>query len=482
MKYKFILLSVSVALCFFGTMFTLIRVFYYGATPTLHEYIFPLIMGSGFGTGFGLWRTQTKAYNEKLEKMMKALSLSNEELNKTNQELIAANKELKETQQRLRQAQKMEIVGTMAGGVAHDLNNVLCGLVSIPDLLLQKIRTEDPIRNSILALKKSGQKAAAIAHDLLTLSRRGLITEISLNLNGLIKEYLTSPEFNSLMIYHPHIQIETNFEADLYRIIGSPIHLAKTIMNLVSNAAEAQKDEGKIVITTRNVSVKEPTSSCSDMIPKGDYAVLEITDTGPGLSEEDRERIFEPFYSKKTLGRSGTGLGMSVVWWTVKDHNAYIDIQSRKGKETTFSLYFPMTTKALVEEPSLPPDVDYTGKGESILIVDDVPEQRELASEILEKLGYRVNSVASGEEAVDYLKQNSASLILLDMFMEPGIDGLETYQRILGMKDRQKAIIISGFSETEGVKKAIELGVGRYVKKPYTIEEIGRAVKMELAA
>ena len=482
MKYRFLLFSVSVALCFFGTVFTLIRVFYYCATPTIQEYIFPLLLGSGFGVGFGLWRIQTKTYKEKLEKMMEDLRITNKQLHIKNEGLIAANKKLIETQQRLRQAQKMELVGNMASGVAHDLNNVLCCLVGFPDLLLQEIQKDDPIRNSILTLKKSGQKAAAIAQDLLILSRGGYVTKFSLNLNGIIKEYLASPVFDSLMKFHSSIQLRTNFEADLYRIIGSPIHLAKMVMNLVSNAAEAHKDEGEITIATKNVSIEKSKTLYSDTIPKGHYAVLEISDSGQGLSEEDRERIFEPFYSKKTLGKSGTGLGMSVVWWTLKDHNAYIDVQSNEGSGTTFRLYFPMTTKELVEKESLSFDDDYTGNGESILIVDDVREQRELVTEILEKLGYRVNSVASGEEAVVYLKQNSANLILLDMFMEPGIDGLETYQRILKIKDQQKAIIMSGFSETDRMKKAIELGVGRYLKKPYSMEEMGRAVKMELAA
>jgi CheY-like chemotaxis protein len=192
------------------------------------------------------------------------------------------------------------------------------------------------------------------------------------------------------------------------------------------------------------------------------------------------ERIFEPFYTKKMMGRSGTGLGMAVVWGTVKDHKGYIDVKSSEGKGTTLTLYFPITRKGLATDKSLVSIEDYMGKGESILVVDDVEEQREIASRILKKLGYSVTSISSGEEAFDYLKDNSADLLALDMVMEPGIDGLDTYKRILEFRPNQKAIIVSGFSETDRVKEAQRLGAGAYVKKPFSLEKIGIAVRGEL--
>jgi CheY-like chemotaxis protein len=180
------------------------------------------------------------------------------------------------------------------------------------------------------------------------------------------------------------------------------------------------------------------------------------------------------------MGRSGTGLGMAVVWGTVKDHNGYIDVQSTEGKGTTFTLYFPVTRRDIVKDEAPLAFEDYVGNGESILVVDDVEEQRELASEMLNKLRYSVTTVSSGEEAVDYMKDNSADLLVLDMIMDPGIDGLETYKRILELHPRQKAIIASGFSETDRIKEAKKLGAGSYIKKPYALENIGFAVKEEL--
>ena len=171
---------------------------------------------------------------------------------------------------------------------------------------------------------------------------------------------------------------------------------------------------------------------------------------------------------------------MTVVWGTIKDHEGYIDVKSTKGKGTTLTLYFPVTRKELPKDKSLLPIEDYMAKGESVLVIDDVKEQREIASKILKKLGYSVTSVSSGEEAVDYLKDNSADLLVLDMIMDPGIDGYETYKRILEFHPKQKAIIVSGFAETKRVKEAQRLGAGAYVKKPFLLEKIGLAVRGEL--
>jgi CheY-like chemotaxis protein len=180
------------------------------------------------------------------------------------------------------------------------------------------------------------------------------------------------------------------------------------------------------------------------------------------------------------MGRSGTGLGMAVIWGTVKDHRGYIDVQSTEGKGTTFTLYFPASREKITGEECILPVEDYTGKGESILVIDDIAGQRELALNMLTTLGYSTHSVSSGEEAVEYLKEHSVDLIVLDMIMDPGMDGLETYKKIIKFHPRQKAIIVSGFSETDRVKKAQRLGAGAYVKKPYTLEKIGIAVRNEL--
>jgi CheY-like chemotaxis protein len=336
-----------------------------------------------------------------------------------------------------------------------------------------------PLRKPILTIKRSGEKAAAIVQDMLTLARRGVaITEV-VNLNDIISDYLSSPEFEKLKSFHPNVRLKTELEKDLLNVMGSPVHLSKTVMNLTSNAVEALVLGGDIEISTTNQYVDRPIKGY-DEVEEGDYAILKISDTGIGISLEDLEKIFEPFYTKKVMGRSGTGLGMAVVWGTVKDHKGYIAVKSIEGKGTTFTLYFPVTREELTRDTS-PLSIEcYRGRGETILIVDDVNEQREIASNILNKLGYSVTTVSSGEEAVAHVKNNSVDLLVLDMIMDPGIDGLETYQKILEIHPGQKAVIASGFSETDRVKKVKKLGAGEYIKKPYTLEKIGVAVKSEL--
>jgi PAS domain S-box-containing protein len=395
-------------------------------------------------------------------------------------ERIEAEKERARLEAQLQRSRKMEAVGTLAGGVAHDLNNILSGIVSYPDMLLIQLDEDSPLRNPILTMKDSGQKAAAIVNDLLTLARRGVITEEIVNLNDTISEYLNSPEFEKLKSFHPNVKIKTKFDPELLYISGSPVHLSKTVMNLVSNAAEAIEDKGTISISSSNKYIDKPFNSYENVL-EGEYVVLTVSDTGIGIEPEEIEKIFEPFYTKKVMGRSGTGLGMAVVWGTVKDHEGIIDVNSTPGEGTTITIYFPASRMKVIEEKELLSMQEYMGRGERILVVDDVKDQREIASSMLNALGYVVETVPSGEEAVDYIKGAQVDLLLLDMIMDPGIDGLDTYKKCLKFNPKQKAIITSGFSETVRVKEAQKLGAGPYVKKPYTLETIGVAVKNELA-
>ena len=394
-------------------------------------------------------------------------------------ELKHSEQEKRDLEARLQRAQKMEAIGTLAGGVAHDLNNILSGIVSYPELLLMDIPLDSPQRKPILTIQKAGERAAAIVQDLLTLARRGVVTTKVVNLNSIISEYLKSPEYENLKISHPNVHVKTDFETNLLNMLGSPVHLSKTVMNLVSNALEAIPDTGEIIISTKNRYVDKSINGY-DEVKEGDYITLNVSDNGIGIPPHDLERIFEPFYTKKVMGKSGTGLGTAVVWGTVKDHKGYIDVKSTEGQGTVFTLYFPVIRQELPIDESILSLKDIMGKGESILIVDDVKDQREIASELLLKLGYSVVSVSSGKEAIDYIKNNSADLVVLDMIMEPGIDGLDTYKKILEINPNQKAIITSGYSETERVKEAQRLGATSYVKKPYLLEKIGKVVKAEL--
>lgn len=380
---------------------------------------------------------------------------------------------------KLQHAEKLESIGLLAGGVAHDLNNILSGIVSYPELLLLQLPEDSPLRKPILTIKKVGQKAAEIVQDLLTLARRGVTTKQVVNINAVISDYLSSPEYTTLKSFHENVSVEVKLEPKLLNISGSPIHIRKTIMNLVSNAAEAQPSGGHIIISTYNHSFDLPQMGY-EQIREGDFVAIEVSDRGCGVSKEDLNRIFEPFYTKKVMGRSGTGLGMAVVWGTVQDHQGYIDIVSTPDEGSTFYLYFPVTRKDLEKEHDTIQLSEHKGNGQVILIVDDIEEQREIATSILEMLNYSPVSVSSGEKAIAYLKTHEVDLVLLDMIMDPGMDGLETYQKILKIRPRQKAIVASGYAETDRVKQAQQLGAEQYVKKPYTLETLAIVIKNEL--
>ncbi len=387
--------------------------------------------------------------------------------------------EKRNLEERLQRAEKMEALGTLAGGVAHDLNNVLGVIVGYAELLLNEVHPSSPVIPRLTKIMSGSEKAAAIVQDLLTLARRGVPGRKVLNLNKIILDYQNSPELEKLSSYNPAVHITLDLDAHLLNISGSAVHLGKVISNLAANALEAMPKGGALTIKTANQYLDNPIYGY-DAVREGDYVVLTVTDTGEGISPADLTRIFEPFYTKKVMGRSGTGLGLAVVWGTMKDHQGYITVRSEEGKGSTFTLYFPVTREELSAEAASASLAEYMGKGETILIVDDVAEQRELASEMLKKLNYNVSSVGSGEEAITYINKNKIDLMVLDMIMEPGIDGLDTYKKVLKIQPKQKAIIVSGFSETERVNEAHALGAGSYLRKPYITEKLGLAVRKEL--
>jgi PAS domain S-box-containing protein len=389
-----------------------------------------------------------------------------------------AEEERKIFEVKLQNAKKLESLGTLAGGVAHDLNNILSGLVSYPDLLLHDLEEDNPLREPLLTIKKSGEKAAEIVQDLLTLARRSVTAKKVINLNQVVNDFITSPEYRKIVGKKHNIEVEMNITEGILNVLGSYSHVSKAVANLVANAADAMPAGGRITLATRDCYIDKPYTGF-EIVPEGEYAILEVSDTGIGMPQSDLEKIFEPFYTKKKLGRSGTGLGMSVVWGAIKDHDGFIDIITEEGSGTTFVLYYP-ASRSEIESPSPVYVEDYLGKGESILIVDDAPEQRDLAKRMMERLGYNVTTAASGEEAVALIKKRSFDVLILDMVMPPGIDGLATYREILKIIPNQKAVIASGFAKTDRVNETQKLGAGTYIKKPYTLEKIGLAVRAEL--
>ena len=392
-------------------------------------------------------------------------------------ELKKAEREKQQLREKLIRAQRMESIGVLAGGVAHDLNNILGPLVAYPELIKDQLPPGSPIVGQISRIEKSAQRAVEVVQDLLTMARRGRYEMSPVDLNQVIDSYMQSTDFSKLKLSFPGVNIRVEVDRTILRVYGSASHLSKVVMNLVINAFDAMPCGGELTIRTESKYVEKLTSGY-DNIEKGKYVLLTISDTGIGIDKNDYRRLFEPFYTKKKMGRSGSGLGLAIVYGVIKDHNGYVDIRSEIDRGSDFIVYLPVVGIVSSEEENAV--VDIRGS-EKILVVDDVEEQRELAATILSSLGYHVDVAADGRTAVEHLKDSSVDVVVLDMIMEDDFDGLDTYREIIKRRPDQKAIIASGFSETDRVKEAEKLGVGKYIRKPYNMQILGKAIREVLA-
>lgn len=382
----------------------------------------------------------------------------------------------------LNRDQKMKSIGMMAGGVAHDLNNILSGIVNYPELMLMQLPKDSNLRKYIQPMKDAGLRAAAVVADLLTVARGVAATRKAADVETLIEDYLDSPEFHRLLSTYPQLEYATRFNSQPGPglISCSDIHVRKCLMNLIANAAESMSGKGRIEILTTKQQVDENlVKKLSLPEGEGTYVTISIHDQGPGIAAKDLAHIFEPFYTKKEMGRSGTGLGLTVVWNTMEDHNGGVAIDT-SSEGTTFTLYFPFHDKAAPVAVVKDVAPSYEGKGQTVLVIDDEEQQRDIAHQLLTSFGYRVSIVASGEDAIAFLTDNPVDLLLLDMVIGAGLSGLQTYTKILQLYPTQKAVIVSGYSESEDVKATLKLGAGSLLKKPYTKEQLAKEVYKEL--
>lgn len=381
---------------------------------------------------------------------------------------ITETKRLRELKSR---AERLETAGTIAGQVAHDFNNLLAPLLAYPDFIREDLPPNHPGLRYLDDIENSAKKIADINQQLLSLGRRGHYNLEVLNLNVIVDQ--AAREITSTST---GLSLEKDLEKDLLNILGGGSQIHRAISNLLFNAYDALEGPGKITIKTENYYVDD-VSVAYGRVPTGEYVKLTIADTGQGIPDEIVQKIFDPFFTSKTTDKKrGSGLGLSVVDAVVKDHGGYLDLQTQVGKGTTFYIYFPTTRDSVDEKQK----EKLVGGSEKVLVVDDDLVQRDVSSKLLTKLGYEVNTSDSGEAAIEFLKGNAQDILILDMVMPPGIDGAETYRQIQEICPGQKAIIVSGFSESERVIEAQNLGAGAFVKKPLTNQAIALAVRTEL--
>lgn len=398
---------------------------------------------------------------------------------------ISDQKKVQALEKELNSSKKLKSLGLLAGSVAHDLNNILAGIATYPEILLLDDNLEPKIRKSLAIIKESGQNASAVVSDLLTISRGIREACQILNINTIIARFMAGPEFKKIKAAYGKVEIDMHLEPELLTISGSYIHIEKSIMNLVINAlgstaAKAGRGNGIIVVSTTNHYVdREKDGHTEQNLSPGEYVMLEVLDPGKEIPKHCLNKIFEPFFTQKEMGRTGTGLGLTLVKNTVLNHQGKIFVTSDENG-TKFTLLFPALRSELPMANQPASIEEIRGKGETLLVVDDLASQRKIAETILKQLGYKVFSVANGVSALDFIIQTPVDLIILDMVMAPSISGLETYRLIKKIRPDQKAIIANGHSESEDVLKALSLGAGAFIKKPYTILDMGIAVKEEL--
>ncbi len=379
--------------------------------------------------------------------------------------------ELKDLQNFNSRAQRLETVGQIAGQVAHDFNNLLAPLTAYPEL----IRSELPPNHSILkyvdAMQQSATQMADISQQLMTLGRRARYKMELFNLGEIVQDVITQiqPTPQTLII-------DVDISPVLMTIKGGASQIHRAILNLVNNARDTMQDKGYLKISAENYYLDKLIDRF-DRIPMGEYVKLTVSDTGAGIPAEIMGKIFDPFFSAKTVDKErGSGLGLSVVHAIIEDHNGFIDIESTVGRGTSFFIYFPIARENL----NILPDEQIVEESEKILVVDDDRIQRDVASTLLKKLGYDATSVKSGEVAIDHIQKYPQDLLIIDLIMPDGIDGVETYKRALEINSDQQAIIISGYSEISKVEEAKNLGIRVFLTKPLTIKSLAIGLRKEL--
>ncbi|MDR3088678.1 MAG: response regulator [Desulfobulbaceae bacterium] len=383
-------------------------------------------------------------------------------------------------EERLRGAERMENIGLMVGGVAHDLNNILTSIVTYPELLMLDLPEGDKYHHDLEEIRAAGQQAAAIVADLLTVARGATTAREPRQLNQIIEEARGSIEMRVLRKDYPQLRFTFRLADDLPRLLVSELHIRQSFLNLLRNSAEASRGLGEIVVTTGRRLLKRGRA-LYEKIPPGEYAILSIEDEGEGIAPADLPRIFEPFYSKKEMGRSGTGLGLAIVINTMRDHRGYVDVVSSE-RGSRFTLYFPV---AAIAEERMADEVGCAvtpprGQGEVVLVVDDDQQQLAIVSSILQRLGYKAFQADTSERAMSLLNSRPVDMIILDKWMEEGVNGFDVFKRIKTVRPDQRVVMASGYLSPEDLAMAERLGIGHCLAKPFSMNSLATVIQDEL--
>jgi two-component system cell cycle sensor histidine kinase/response regulator CckA len=375
----------------------------------------------------------------------------------------------KRLEAQLRQAQKMEALGTLAGGIAHNFNNLLMGIQANASLILLDIDPSDSNYDRLMNIEKMVQNGSKLTKQLLGYAREGRYEIRPMSLNQLIRE--TSGTFG---LTKKEIEVHHDLAKDLFAIEADQGQIEQILWNLYVNAADAMPSGGDLFLKTMNVTHKDVTGK-SPKVKPGDYVLVEITDTGTGMDKKTAERIFDPFFTTKEMSR-GTGLGLASVYGIVRNHGGTITVTSKKGKGSTFSIYLPASKKQAVKE-NRGSDKFVPGK-ETVLLVDDEDMILDVGTQILEKMGHKVMKAKSGQEAIEIYEthRDLIELVILDMIM-PGVGGGETYDRIKQINPGVKVLLSTGYSINGQATEILERGCDGFIQKPFRMKELSHKIR-----
>jgi len=412
---------------------------------------------------------ELKRFNEELERRV---AQRTEQLQQANAALVRDIEQRKKLENQLVQAQKMESVGTLAGGIAHDFNNLLNIIQGYAFILRGHCEQNEEMEESLVAINATVQRGSALVHQLLTLGRRRRGVELKpVNINVLVERLIVLIR----QTFPKTIELGHMLEADLPPIAGDENQIEQAILNLCVNARDAMGNRGTLTFKTRSIT-GATLQHLGENLEGGKYVCIEVTDTGMGMDEKVRTRIFEPFFTTKDKGQ-GTGLGLSVVYGIVKNHDGLIDVESKPMAGTSFRLYFPaQSSDAALKEPIAKIDTQPTMASNStatVLIVEDEKMMLHALGKILVKQGYKVLKASDGEMAVETYQrhQDTIDVVLLDMGL-PKMSGRDVLFRMKNRNPDVKVIVASGHFEDELISEIDQAGVKHLLRKPYMPDEV----------
>ena len=374
----------------------------------------------------------------------------------------------------VQRTQKMDTVGMLAGGVAHDFNNVLTGIQSAAAMARLELPRGHAAEGDLAEIERQCQRAAALVRQLLAFARKQPLARRTLNLN----EVVLDVESLLKRVIGENVRFAVELQPDVWNVSGDSAQLEQVLMNLCINARDAMPQGGRLSVRTSNLVSSSELASRAHSVPGKRYVVLSVEDSGTGINPRTLERIFEPFFTTKAPGR-GTGLGLAVVHGIVRQHDGVIEVDSIPGTGSTFSVVLPAVEADTVSAPAGTLAAARSGSG-TLLVVEDDASVRQGMVRMLERSGYRALAAADGEAALAVLEQGTVDLVLLDAVL-PGLSALDTYRGVLSLRPGTPVLLVSGYSEAMLDATLRRELAGRFLQKPFTLEGLQESVHAILA-